>query len=955
MNKTKEQTEIILNEYTNNIKTTKNNLKEEEILENEFCLENLSYERLCTLKKKEIVSSFRMGYSVQERIIDTLKINKEFEEYPNLIFYSNNGNSCYYKEIDRVLLLKKRSEFKLFKNYLSVIQNKKTINEEGIVLNLEKNSINFLEIKRSVSSFEKQLKDYEKQNVKEKNKEININEFKDKGDNISASKNSNMEKTRTDLYYSIKNIKEFLQLYEQIGLKYDDINLIYIFDSNFSLEFINILIKLIKIEIYNENVLKTYNNNIINLIFVQVKSDYEVIQNIEKQKIQQNEIENLNNKIQIQDNSIALLKKEQKELRTKFEIELQENKDLKQRFEQEQENNKRLREKVDKYELEFLKELHKKKIKNNIKNIPLQEILNSEKIEQIDLLIGKNYYDINIKKSTLEINKNIINDNKYKTILDTKTFFNNLIDEDKNDNDYIKYNNNYDYFLNLSHFNFIILFIDHVFLSYLTDLKKKYFNKYDMKVVIINLSLYLLILEKIKEPKNKETCLVKLINHIIPGFKEGEYEFYLDNDLITYFKKLEIFQNNIKKNHNGELVIYCPNNKSFQYLVKYIYLEKKKNQELAIYIVRNNLSFYPKTIENAIEEKYDYSNNLIFYPTQFNHNASSFLNIANFFDNKNPIILDYSEKDIINIYDNDGYKIIGIITANKDYFVEFINEKQNYLISCTKVKFVSKNIHIGDVINEIKINLQLTKTNYRPCVELNYISDKIKFFISTIFYMKNFDNQIKILLLGDEYSQIKYYLSEIFISPLLEITHVHNHFDKSRQYGQALGFIKKIYKGKKILELQKKYIEISKQFDSNLKNEIVNNSIIEYIELIKNKNISFDIILIDEQVINIEKSLTLPSFEIFKNEIDFLKRKLNENGILCFNLIGYNKFYYDEVKKIIEKNFFILKDESEFCSGYFILTKNETITEYAKNSRKLFRDNIGINIKKYIESFLSKN
>ena len=51
-----------------------------------------------------------------------------------------------------------------------------------------------------------------------------------------------------------------------------------------------------------------------------------------------------------------------------------------------------------------------------------------------------------------------------------------------------------------------------------------------MKIVIINLSLYVLILEKIKEPKGEETCLVKLINYIIPGFKEGEYEFYLDND-----------------------------------------------------------------------------------------------------------------------------------------------------------------------------------------------------------------------------------------------------------------------------------------------------------------------------------------------------------------------------------------------------------------------------------------
>ena len=39
-------------------------------------------------------------------------------------------------------------------------------------------------------------------------------------------------------------------------------------------------------------------------------------------------------------------------------------------------------------------------------------------------------------KIILEINKNILKDNKYKTILYTKTFFNNFINEDKKDNDY---------------------------------------------------------------------------------------------------------------------------------------------------------------------------------------------------------------------------------------------------------------------------------------------------------------------------------------------------------------------------------------------------------------------------------------------------------------------------------------------------------------------------------------
>ncbi len=41
----------------------------------EYLLENDTIEQVFELKKKEIISTFRYGYSVQERIINFLKVN----------------------------------------------------------------------------------------------------------------------------------------------------------------------------------------------------------------------------------------------------------------------------------------------------------------------------------------------------------------------------------------------------------------------------------------------------------------------------------------------------------------------------------------------------------------------------------------------------------------------------------------------------------------------------------------------------------------------------------------------------------------------------------------------------------------------------------------------------------------------------------------------------------------
>ena len=53
---------------------------------------NGNIEELFKFKKKEILSRFKLGYSIQERIMNTLISNtcNKIIELPNLIFYSKN-------------------------------------------------------------------------------------------------------------------------------------------------------------------------------------------------------------------------------------------------------------------------------------------------------------------------------------------------------------------------------------------------------------------------------------------------------------------------------------------------------------------------------------------------------------------------------------------------------------------------------------------------------------------------------------------------------------------------------------------------------------------------------------------------------------------------------------------------------------------------------------------------
>ena len=215
---------INIKEKEKNIEDENEYKCEDEEKEEEYLLDNFSFEKLCYLKHKEIISKFIGVYSRQERVIEILKKNKNFIEYPNLIFYENNNDNLHYKHIDRVLLLNQDEEFQLLKTYCSIVDYEKEFYDKGSILKLKNDSLNFIEIKTSINKLEEQLSELknklnEKEDKKDE-KQSDKSKEREKVGSFTKTKNSFLRKERTDLYYSIKNVKDFLNLYSKIGIKF---------------------------------------------------------------------------------------------------------------------------------------------------------------------------------------------------------------------------------------------------------------------------------------------------------------------------------------------------------------------------------------------------------------------------------------------------------------------------------------------------------------------------------------------------------------------------------------------------------------------------------------------------------------------------------------------------------------------------------------------------------------
>lgn len=178
-------------------------------------------------KRREIISSFRFGYTIQEKIMNMFHIhsNKEIKELPNIIFFEKNFENKSYKEIDRVITVKEDATISNFMVYYrSQFKEGKQIKTEsfmdGEVLILPKNSCNFIEIKTSASFF-KEKKDKESQN----NQNNNYFQYKAPSETSTLSYSNYSQKIAKQF---LEKMKEFIELFKNININYSQLNLVII-------------------------------------------------------------------------------------------------------------------------------------------------------------------------------------------------------------------------------------------------------------------------------------------------------------------------------------------------------------------------------------------------------------------------------------------------------------------------------------------------------------------------------------------------------------------------------------------------------------------------------------------------------------------------------------------------------------------------------------------------------
>ena len=202
-------------------------------------------------KLNEIKSTFKYGYALQERLISMLtrNTNKTLKELPNIIFYQKNTKRKAFNEFDRIYLAEEDISFTNVKIYTKIINDKINKIEKGEILKMEKDSLNFIEIKTSIVSLSKELEKENKKDIK---------------DNKSKSSKSSKSSKRKKV---LGKILDFIELFSQLKIKYTNINLIFIIDSFFNKSFFDITNNYAQYYLSNKLELERFN-----IYFVQIES-----------------------------------------------------------------------------------------------------------------------------------------------------------------------------------------------------------------------------------------------------------------------------------------------------------------------------------------------------------------------------------------------------------------------------------------------------------------------------------------------------------------------------------------------------------------------------------------------------------------------------------------------------------------------------------------------------------
>ena len=955
-------------EYINN-----ENKNEETIIQFEEDLSQLDIlKKYFIANKKEIISLFRYGYVIQERFINLLleKANDKVVLLPNLIFYQkkNNINNDTFREVDRILFAKENIEINNFyvyykaefikKENTSDFDTKEVKYDNGEILKLSQNSVNFVEIKRSIEGIF--IREYKTPKNKEEKKSKN-DIFKD----YSISENS--KNTKNDINKennsSYISVKEFLNLYKELNYEFSSTNIIFIFDSAFKKEFITISSIIKKNFINNNNIDFSFN-----LYFVHVEPDAPYIHEITiESKINELKIEmekknttvgELNNKIlELKTNSenkekqlndeILELKTNSENKEKKLNDEILKLKEVSSKLKTDSENkekqlnNEIIQLKTDSenkeqklinltneisdikksykiFEYQNNLRVYKKKArKEKFEKLINEEFGENKKLFPNEKLLIGNIYDDSFK--TLEhVPENI---EKYKIIIDTRTFcriykIDNELEDDiaqKHFKKLEKYN---------SYKNKLILIVDYIFMKSFNKIKN-YLNNCQISLINGKIGIYFKLNISKNDPLNKIIFNVK-----IPGNIDDKIDFNniknIDN-FILYLIDLEI-----KLNNEGSFFTYPIYNPFTDgtnfYLTK---LVRGLPSEIKDY------KFYILDLFNVIQDKkVDFEPNITHFLLYISENFGE-LNL------QQNLIFSYFTNiencDIINkkieIFKSYNYPMIYGLPKDSKYIIyDNDKEKQRILVSKKSEKIIMKIKYKTIFKKEIDKNIIIKETEYnnikygtKLALDKNIIVDnKIIYYISSLFLSISSPetNQLKILLNEDTFDFMEIYLKNIFNEKL------------------------EIINENKAKKVDYDFIKFLGKSNSN----IINNK--------EKKNNNYDCIFLKSYMLPDEKYATIPHYIFFENTyLNKINNMLKSNGIFCFNIIERNKFEFTKIMKklkIIFKRviFHIFSDLDQFVICFKTDLKNIESAEKLVKSFSNFKIENNNNFIKTIETII---
>ena len=665
---------------------------------------------LFEFKKREIISSFKYGYSNQERIMKMLISygKNNIYELPNLVFYKVNSKKKIYSEVDRIITVNDSIELDKFLIYAKAEFRKSHMKYEnftsGKELKLKKDSCYFIEIKTSINGL-----------IPKDTGENNEFDYVSGASSIH-SQSSVKKNLFTNIFY---NMKVFLELFNKLNKSFKNIILIIIIDSYFSKNFCNIAEKFAgSLDVSKVDI-------DFDLYFVHIESDIIYTHDL-------TEIQKVYNNLTEKENQINKLKSETKESKEKIKKSEEKIKTLEKDATKSEEKIKKLGEELKNLN-QKVSEFDRKNKLRKIKKKILKDKALSDCIKEIKLK----------EKKVLECEiKDKINTENTTKILDAKTFckiyykkdYFELIDDIKKK-----------HFKNLDKYSSenkekqnLILIVDFVFMLSLKEIMGKYFNNQRLKINEAN-DFFILKFDEAIDQKEFEMSLN------IPGYKILDLNKIISMDnFMTYYYEVKEKLDKVKNIKN--FCIYDPlvNRNNFYLNIQETNLKSKENSAILLVIDPEiepedlNLDIYALICDYII----------VLYKTYFFKADNGFLErlFEYFFPNQKFDCIPIKDVDLTIIKETSS-KIL--YKLRDKYFIE--NKNKNVIETKLKLKQTNSDLNLIINTNSIidkNINLIINSITFKTNFRINILIEQSCNILYK--YLKNVYKQAEFVLLNND-------------------------------------------------------------------------------------------------------------------------------------------------------------------------------------------------------------